>query len=61
MKTENQFPIELQDHATLMELKEKLKKDVMDPALNWQDRMNLYRTIQGINQQIQSLGAKRKN
>ena len=26
MKTENQFPIELQDHATLMELKEKLKK-----------------------------------
>lgn len=36
-------------------VKEKLKNDVMDPMLNWRERIELYQSIQGINERIQIL------
>jgi len=55
-RIEKPFP-DIQDVTTLKELKEQLKQDVMKPTLKWQERMNLYRTIQGINQQIDEMNA----
>lgn len=42
----------------LMELKEKLKTSVMDPMLNWRERMELYQSIQGINERIEHLNKR---
>lgn len=42
----------------LIDIKEKLKNSVMDPMLNWQERMELYQSIQGINERIQNLNQK---
>ena len=39
----------------LIERKEKLKHDVMDPMLYWKERMELYQSIQGINERIRRL------
>ncbi|WP_134703701.1 hypothetical protein [Ammoniphilus sp. YIM 78166] len=44
----------------LIELKEKLKTSVMDPMLNWRERMELYQSIQGINERIEHLNKRLK-
>jgi hypothetical protein len=44
----------------LMELKEKLKTSVMDPMLKWRERMELYQSIQGINERIGHLNKRLK-
>ncbi|RXT07974.1 hypothetical protein [Ammoniphilus sp. CFH 90114] len=45
----------------LMELKERLKNDVLDPKLNWRERMELYQSIQGINCRIENLNNRLEN
>lgn len=39
----------------LTAIKEKLKDDVMNPMLNWHERMELYESIQCINTRIRYL------
>lgn len=39
----------------LIEIKERLKDDVMNPLLKWNERAELYKAIQEINEQIHLL------
>lgn len=43
------------DIHSLVQLKEKLKNDTMDPMLKWHERMEIYKTIQGIKERIDEL------
>jgi hypothetical protein len=45
----------ISDINALMKLKETLKNHVMDPLMNWKERMELYHSIQEINNRIREL------
>jgi hypothetical protein len=40
------------DLEVLVDIKENLKKDVLDPNLKWYERLELYQAIQNINKRI---------
>jgi hypothetical protein len=39
----------------LFAFKEQLKNEIVNPTINWQTRMNLYKKVQMINERIQYL------
>jgi hypothetical protein len=43
------------DSDLLIEFKENLKKDILDPNLKWNERMDLYLVIKNINERIKYL------
>jgi hypothetical protein len=48
----------INDTEILIVLKENFKDQVLDPDITWQDRMELYKQIQLINERIEELKQK---
>lgn len=46
------------DVYSLVEVKERLKDSILDPTLNWQERMSLYQKIHEINDRIHQLSTQ---
>lgn len=53
--------ISLTEIAELERLKEELKDRVVDPQLNWQNRMELYQKVQLVMQRIECLQGTNNN